>query len=337
MKWLRTLPPWVKRLLQGTIVALIVLFLGLNLWKSWDRLSLYHWQVIPWLIGLAGAGYIAQELTYPLIWQTILVRLRTGLPWRKGMRIYLGAEVVRYIPGNVWHVLARVLWAEREGVPRALGLVSIVLELATKLAAGAMVFAVSLLFWRDVHLAGRGSGFLIALVLLPLLLLLLHPRLLGQILNLGLRLLHRQPVSLPLRYRDVLVVAGCWCLSWLIGGAAFYALAGAVTPMPPGALFVCIGIYAIAWDVGFVSFVTPSGLGFREGAVILLLALAGLVPAGASGVAVATVIAFLSRIFATLAEVICVAGAQFLGGAVASGAGTLDGGIGEAEVASREA
>jgi uncharacterized membrane protein YbhN (UPF0104 family) len=299
--------------MQGTIVALIALFLSLNLWKSWGKLSHYHWHVISWLLVLAGAGYIAQELTYPFVWQVILVRLHVPLPWRKSVRIYLGSEVVRYIPGNVWHVLTRVLWAERAGVPRALGFTSMVLELATKIAAAAIVFAATLLFWRNTGVVGQGWVFLVGTIVLPLLLLALHPRLLGTGLNLGLRLLRRQPLHLPLCYGDVLVVIGCWAANWCIGGAAFYALAAAVTPLPLAALPMCIGIYAIAWDVGFLSFITPSGLGFREGVVILLLPLAGLTSPGATGVAVATVIAFLSRIFATLAEAVCVLGAQGLG------------------------
>ena len=78
---------------------------------------------------------------------------------------------------------------------------------------------------------------------------------------------------------------------------------------PLVALPICIGIYAFAWDIGFVSFVTPSGLGVREAAIIALFALALPLPAG-----LATILALLSRFVSTIAEVVCVSIAYLSGG-----------------------
>ncbi len=72
-----------------------------------------------------------------------------------------------------------------------------------------------------------------------------------------------------------------------------------------------IGIYAIGWDIGFLSFVTPSGLGFREVAIAALLVFSGLVPA-AAGTVIATVIALLARLLTTGAEVGCIAAAHLV-------------------------
>jgi hypothetical protein len=72
------------------------------------------------------------------------------------------------------------------------------------------------------------------------------------------------------------------------------------------------GIYAIGWDIGFLSFITPSGLGFREVVIAGLLgaSLTGLVPIAP----VALVIALVVRLMGTAAELICVAGAHLLPG-----------------------
>jgi uncharacterized membrane protein YbhN (UPF0104 family) len=123
-------------------------------------------------------------------------------------------------------------------------------------------------------------------------------------------LLRRNPVVLTLHYSDILLVTLAWCVSWVVAGLAFYVLLLALWPHTPlSALPICIGIYAIAWDIGFVSFITPSGLGFREGAVIGLFALALPLPG-----TLAAIIAVLSRLISTLAELICVSIAYLLGG-----------------------
>src|SRR5207249_2381063 len=71
-----------------------------------------------------------------------------------------------------------------------------------------------------------------------------------------------------------------------------------------------IGIYAIAWDFGFITFITPSGLGFRELAIGVLFALAlPAIPAS-----LVAVIALLSRAVSTAAELLCVGAAYLSGG-----------------------
>jgi uncharacterized membrane protein YbhN (UPF0104 family) len=263
---------------------------------------------------------VAQTLSYPLIWRSVLRRLGQSLSLPKSVRIYLASEFVRYIPGNVWHVLTRILWAEREGIPKSIGFISMMVELVTKLAGAALVFAVTLLFWPHIEALGQvfsgQTALLLGIGVIPVLLVLLQPRLLNWCLNRALKLLRRPAITLPMRYQDVLVVTFWWCASWALGGLAFYLLLlGIAGPETAGGLgpalltlALCIGIYALGWDIGFLSFITPSGLGFREGAIILLLGLAAVTPT----VALATVIAFLSRILATLAELLCVGGAHLI-------------------------
>lgn len=310
----------LKRIVGLVVVVVILALLGSDLAKSWNTLANYHWQVSVPLLVLAFMGFVAQTLSYPLIWRSVLRRLGQSLSLPKSVRIYLASEFVRYIPGNVWHVLTRILWAEREGIPKSIGFVSMMVELVTKLAGAALVFAVTLLFWPHIDALGQVFGGQTALLLgiaaIPLLLILLQPRLLNWCLNRALKLLRRPAIALPMRYRDVLAVTLWWGASWIIGGVAFYLLllgiAGTGADAGPGSwlltLALCIGIYALGWDIGFLSFITPSGLGFREAAIILLLGLAAVTPT----VALATVIAFLSRILTTLAELLCVSGAHVI-------------------------
>jgi hypothetical protein len=102
-----------------------------------------------------------------------------------------------------------------------------------------------------------------------------------------------------------------WCGSWIIAGSAFFILLHSLWSDTPLALLpICIGIYAVAWDLGFVSFITPSGLGFREAAITAIFVLAfPLLPADLSAI-----LAVLSRLVSTAAELFCVSIAYVSGG-----------------------
>ncbi len=310
--WLRRRE--VKQGLRIGLVALIIFFMWRVLAPHWPEVVHHHWQV-NWPLMLVGFGLlIAQELSYGLIWQLALRRLGFALPWRICLRIYLAAEFVRYIPGNVWHVLARVTMAQRQGVPKVFGLASMTVELATKIAAAALLFALSLPWWPNLRQLGGTTahlaGVAVTIVAVPLLVIGLHPRVLGWGLNRGLALLKKPPVELRLTYRDILTITAGWLASWAVAGLGFWCIVQAVTPtrLNFATVIIAAGIYALGWDIGFLSFITPSGLGFREGAVALLLALSGIVP----DVALASIVAILAaRLIPTLAEVFCVGGAYF--------------------------
>ena len=298
------------------IFLAIIFFVGKNWNQEWHDLMTRRFQLNPWLLALAFLGFLLQELSYGLIWRAVLARLGFRLDLRPCLRIDLASEFVRYIPGNIWHVLTRILWIGKYGVSRPIAFTSITIELITKLAAGALIFAVSLLFWSNISAVStlvQGTSLLVILGVASILALLigLHPRVLNTLLTVGLRLLKRNPVELSLRYRDILLITLAWCGSWIIAGSAFFVLLHSLWPDTPFALLpICIGIYAVAWDIGFVSFITPSGLGFREAAITAIFFLAfPLLPTGMSAI-----IAILSRLVSTAAELLCVSIAYVSGG-----------------------
>jgi glycosyltransferase 2 family protein len=311
--------PTVKKIGKRVVqIGLPIIVLGFFLYyavDNWKVLATHSFQWNPWLLALSLLGFIVQEITFGLIWRAILARLGAKLGVRTSMLIYLASEFVRYIPGNVWHVLTRILWVSKYGVSRTTAFASMTIELITKLAAGVLVFAISLLFWHDIGAVGSflSSWFIIlfGIAIILALAIGLHPRVLSGLLNFALRIIKRQPVRLAVRYRDILLVTLLWSGSWLIAGGAFYLMVLALWPTTPiAALPICVGIYAIAWDIGFVSFITPSGLGFREGAIGLLFVLALPVLPTSLG----AIIALLSRFVSTLAEILCVGAAYLSGG-----------------------
>src|SRR6266853_2599893 len=309
-----TLKKFIKPVLQiGLPLAIAAIFLYKVRDWNWHLLANFS-QWNPWLLALAFCGFILQELSFGLIWQTVLARLGYRLDLRLCLRVYLASEFVRYIPGNVWHVLTRILWVGRYGVSRPVAFASMTIELITKLAAGMLVFSMSLLFWQDYGKVGsllRGSLLdILGVAGIIALFIGLHPRVLNGVLNWALRRMKREPIQLTLCYSDILFITLAWCASWIVAGSAFYILLLALWPAAPIVAWpICIGIYAIAWDIGFVSFITPSGLGIREAAIVALFALALPLPTG-----LASIMALLSRLVSTLAEVVCVSIAYLSGG-----------------------
>ena len=95
----------------------------------------------------------------------------------------------------------------------------------------------------------------------------------------------------------VLCLTGTYLLLWAFLGIAFFVFIKSFTPVSTSQLPIVTGTYAVAWSIGFLSIITPSGLGVREGVLSLLLTSA-LPPA------TATLVALLSRLWTLSAEFI---------------------------------
>ena len=133
----------------------------------------------------------------------------------------------------------------------------------------------------------------------------LHPAVLGRVLDAGLRAVRREPLGTRTTRRATLVAGGWALLEWACAGAMVLALA-----VPLGltsswrSLALTIGGYALAWLAGLVVVVAPAGAGAREGALVAVLATVMPTTAG-------LVVALLARLVVTSADLV-LAGAAAL-------------------------
>lgn len=94
-------------------------------------------------------------------------------------------------------------------------------------------------------------------------------------------------------------------LLWLCLGTAFFLFVQSLTPVPWAHAGILIACYAFAWLCGFLRFLTPGGLGVREGLLSRLLA--HYLPASQ-----ATLVALLCRLWMLSVEIVLAGVAFFL-------------------------
>ena len=283
-----TLRPW----LSAGVFVLALAFLSALLASQWQQLRAFDWQVTPGWVLLA---LVILWLTWLLElnqWRFILGRLGGPLPYRRAAQIWFLSNLIRYIPGNVWQFLGMAEMAAANGVPRLVTLASIAIHQAISTLAGlllaALYFAITgAVTWLDTLRP--------LLWLAPIALVFLHPRTLQWALNWALALVKRPPIQVTLTLRDLLRLFAAYLVVWLGFGLGFAALVRAFTPLPAGAVPWLIASFAAAYVLGYLSMLTPSGLGVREGVLVLLLE--PLLPAP-----LPVVIALAARIWMTVGE-----------------------------------
>lgn len=285
-------------------VAVVLAAWGWFLLGQLDALRALEWRVAPGAFVVAVAFGAAYFVGLAACW-TLLLRSMgdqaraVGLV--AGVRVWTNTMLSRYVPGNIWHIVGRVAFAGRLGVSPGQVAASATLEQLLTLLGAAAVFGLSLPFWR----AGAGDrAWLLAIV--PVGLALLHPRALGAAMGAAARALRRPELAWPYGYGEMLLIVAAYALANLAAGLALLAVVAGSAPVGAGEAAFVVGAAAAAWAVGYLSLLTPSGLGVREAALTAMLAQVVPLPAAAAA-------SLVYRLALTLGEIVAAGGAR-LGG-----------------------
>ncbi|MBT2224601.1 lysylphosphatidylglycerol synthase transmembrane domain-containing protein [Nonomuraea sp. NEAU-A123] len=289
----------LRRLLRVVLALVALGFLGYGLARNWDETTAAVTALSPWAVLGAFAAVLAGQFCMLLAWRKVLAGLGSPLPLRVTGRIMFVGQLGKYIPGSVWAYAAMMELGRDHGSPPRRTFACISLSLVINLGVALSIAAATLATQQAV----RQAWYLLLLV--PVIIVCLHPKVLTWGLNLALRLARKEPLESVLPGRTVLVAVGWTALGWFIYGLHTWLLSGRWD-----LYVVATGAYAFAWATGLLTFVVPAGVGVREGAMILVLSpLIGTGPSYA--------VAVVSRLAFTLGDAVA-AGIAFLLGRQAS-------------------
>jgi hypothetical protein len=288
--------PKLRAAIQYGLIGLVFACLAAFLITQWNKLPEYHWRFRPGLVVAAFALVLAFYALQPLLWRIILSGLGESGDGTELRAAWGKSLVARYVPTSALMVVGRVVLAERAGITKRVCLASIVYELALGVNAaviGGAYFFIKLPSLRDQPLRYG------LLLVVPLALIGLHPRIFKPITDWALGKLGREPLPRALPYGMVLLLVPAYLVGWLLVGAGLFLFALALQPIPVDKFLYIATAYPVAFGVSVLTFIVPSGLGTRD--ATLATAIHAVLP-----LTVATAIAVAFRIFQTVIELMFV-------------------------------
>lgn len=238
----------------------------------------------------------------------------TPITFRNAFTLFHLANITRYLPGRIWGIVRLLTLSERFGVSKTTVGVSLTLHVGIETALGGLI-AMSLIFSKQMRTTAylvleRISGHVVLFTLFGIgivtCILFLIPTVsskaqyfLKTLRQIGTPLLTKQFRKQWLNILQVHI------LLWCCQGLAFFLFVRSLAPVQWKDVGILSACYAFAWIVGFLSFLTPGGLGVREG-------LLGLVLANYMSTPQATFISLLCRIWMLSAEIVLAGTAFFL-------------------------
>ena len=295
----------IVRIAQPVFLVLAVLAIVIFLSSQWETLRQYPWRLLPGIFALSVSFLLMTWAVEIEIWRRILLRVGGRLSFAPAVRIWFLRAILRYIPGNIWQPLSMTVYCVRYGIRPEITVTSIFLYQVIILLA--VTPFVALYMWVGTsggYLASMLTGvspWLFLLALAPMLVFILRPNWLTDLLNILLVKVGRPPMDTHLDRGSLLLLLVAAVVNWLMWGVTFAAFTVSIVELNPTdlpqLLLLLIVSYPIAYAIGFLSFITPSGFGVREGAFLLLLS-----PVMAGGVV--AVAALAMRVFTAIGELL---------------------------------
>ena len=261
----RAAAPWLRRVLGLAITCAIFVWMLKPVVARWDevgpRVKAIHWATFFLAAAMFATFLFAFRVTS---WRTILAGFGYKLPLAPATRIWSTSELARYLPGVIWQVVGRVYLVKPYGVSGTVCSASQILELVVFLLANVLV-AISCLLWFATKMHADAARYLYAaMILVPLLMLLLHPKVFYTLLTKYMKARGKPLPTRRVRGKTLTLL----CL-WAIVGLLWQSLALWLLTHEPLALkwqkwWVVAGSYCLAWCAGFIAFWAPAGLGIRE-------------------------------------------------------------------------
>lgn len=242
---------------------------------------------------LALVFTLANVILSAAAWRSVLGDLGSVLSVRATGHVFMVGQLGKYLPGSLWHVVAQVELSADHGVSRrrsaSATVVHVVIVFATALMLGVAGFAL-------VPDLLPGGYTWIALGVVPLIAL-LSPPILNRVLTRVLALAGRPALEHSISHVGAWRTTAWAFASWLAIGLQTLVLVARVgdIDLSPRLVILSVTAFALAWCVGFVTFISPAGAGAREAALVLMLS-AVMSPGRALLVAV------VSRVLMTVAD-----------------------------------
>lgn len=285
------------RLKNGITVLFLVVaavFLVRTLKGNFTQIRAMDFQINVPVFVVSMLIYFAYFAALASLWHYVTVLNRSSIPYPEAVTAYAFSVLGKYIPGEVFMLIARFPAYEHRGIKARKVTVNFYLENLGTFLGAAFLFLISLFFFPNEIMMKYTK---LIVVLVVLLMIVIHPRIVNALLGFLERFMKGKDLQIPISYPQLLSVVALFICNWVLVGTGFYLLVCSIYPIPASQFLFAGGIFGLAVIIGMVTFFAPSGLGVREG--ILALGLGMIMPEE-----YALIISLLARIWATAAELL---------------------------------
>ncbi len=144
---------------------------------------------------------------------------------------------------------------------------SVGMEMGLQVLSASLFLLLALIIGADASVRAYWP---FVLIFIAISLVMLTPPIFSALVNWGLKLLRRPPLILNITYTNLLLLFLLRVITHALEGLAFFLFARGLSPLPWSQAPLMISAFVGAWLIGYLAIFVPTGIGVREGALVLV-------------------------------------------------------------------
>lgn len=252
----------------------------------------------PFLLTISILFFVGYYIGRTYLWHEMMKRKGVQMSFKKTMHLWSISEINRYIPGNIWSLLSRTMrFAEKKLTKKDIA-ASLFHETLYVLIGALIISLVGVPMLLQIPYIRETVGFLDSDIIVWIVVGVTTAFIFQQFI---LKLFIKKHSDKAFFVQNSPLVSvrflGIASISMFCFGAGYFFAMASVVSLQSSDFFDIVGLSVISLLVGFISFITPTGLGVREG--FLTLGLTPLLHVSLAGFA-----ALFARVVLIISEVI---------------------------------
>lgn len=291
---------FLKLILGWPLSLAALFFIFQRIISKTDNLSLDFKQINLQLLIYGTICFLIYFFLRSYLWQKILKFKGYRLFFKESAYLWAASELKRFVPGNIWAFLGRTILFSEKGIPKRTIASAMLIEIEFFIFGTFIVslLAISFITYNllpSFYPISMIIYFIFFITIVGVVLFIFNYSIITKYFNrrpFNL-LMHVLPVFSPQTNMQLLSISLIYSFFFGLGN---YLVISSFVYLTPVDIYTFIGLFTFSLLVGFLSIVTPMGLGVREG--IITAGLAKFIPLGLAGLA--SIFTRLVLIFAEL-------------------------------------
>jgi uncharacterized membrane protein YbhN (UPF0104 family) len=252
-----------------------ITWIGYNQWqKIIESFSISrNWPVILFSILIYSVSYTIIVLG----WKNLINGFGGYLTFKNSYIICGQSQMAKYIPGNIFHYVGRLILSKKAGLPNSIIINSVFFEAVILVVVSVILalFYSMILGWQNVLLININRLLVISIIVLASISVILIcirfiPRFKSWLVKNNL-LIDLKTIDLKSFLSTIFLVSVIYTIFFMILGLNLWFISNYLWSIDLNLILIFIGSYAISWAAGLITPGAPGGIGVREAVLIAIL------------------------------------------------------------------
>lgn len=287
----------VKKITPWIVIVATAYFFSAALIENWQRIEEVsftpNYQTIIGTVLFALAVVVSG-----LLWGRVLSRISgVTVSSKESIRIHCASWLLKYVPGQVGSYINKITWGKRHGLSKKAVSNSFIYENVMMVLAGTIPVAPFLLLLFLGDLDGNLTILLPVLAVVPMLII-MNKKTFYWIASHVFKKILKKEISHEyfLETKELLRYQAGYILPRILNGTGFVFITASILTVSPGMYLGLGATYILAGVIGMMAIFVPSGIGVREGVIVLFASTY-------FPVEEAILISVIARFYATIADI----------------------------------